>query len=58
MSELKIYTVKEVSELLKVSERTVREYITKRQIKPLKAVKRGKRYLITEENLKEFMSDN
>lgn len=58
MSDLKVYTVKEVAELLKVTERTVREYITKRQIKPLKAVKRGKRYLITEENLKEFISSN
>lgn len=57
MSNLKVYTVKEVAQILKVTERTVREYITKKTDNPIKAVKRGRSYYITEENLKEFLSN-
>lgn len=58
MNDLKIYTVKEVAKILKVTDRTVREYITKKKPNPLKATKIGTKYVITEENLKEFISSN
>lgn len=51
----KIYTVKEVAELLKVHWQTVLNYIKKGKIK---AVKIGKNYRVTELDLKSFISEN
>lgn len=50
---MKLYSCAEVSELLQVSLQSVSKYISKKQ---LKAQRVGGRYLISEENLKEFLS--
>lgn len=50
--EIKIYTMKEVSELLKVTERTLYNYIKGGKFK---AKKIGGKWIITEENLKLFI---
>ena len=47
-----IYTLQEASAIVKISERTLREYIKQGK---LKAVKLGNYWRITEENLVEFM---
>ncbi|MBG3870459.1 helix-turn-helix domain-containing protein [Staphylococcus haemolyticus] len=50
---VKTYTVDEVSELLGISARTVREYIRKGK---LKAVKVGNKYIISEDNYRDFVN--
>lgn len=50
--DIKIYTMKEVSELLKVTERTLYNYIKAGQFK---AKKVGGKWMITEENLRKFL---
>lgn len=52
MSELKVYTLDEVAAILKLHRRTVTTYIRDGK---LKAVKIGKYWKITEENLKAFL---
>lgn len=52
MEEIKLYNVTEVASILKVDRRTVMNYI---KSKELKAKKVGGKWLITEENLKEFV---
>ncbi len=52
MGEIKVYTVEEIAELLKVTKTTVYSYIKKGE---LKAKKIGKYYRITEESLREFI---
>lgn len=52
MSEIKLYTLQEVADILKVSRQTIYNYVT---AKKLKATKYGKEYRVTEENLKEFI---
>lgn len=53
IQELKLMTVKETAELLKVSPATVRNYIKRGE---LKAIKTGQReYRINEEALKDFL---
>ncbi len=53
MKELKVYTIDEVVELLHVTRRTVYSYIKDGK---LKAVKIGKYWRVTQENLEEFLS--
>lgn len=50
---VKTYTVDEVSELLGISARTIREYIRKGK---LKAVKVGNKYIISEDNYRDFVN--
>ena len=49
---MKVYDVKELAALLKVSKRTVREYI---QMDWLPGRQIGRKYLVTEEALREFL---
>lgn len=51
---MKIYDLKEVSNLLKMNIQTLRKYIKEGK---LKASKVGTHYIITEESIKEFLSD-
>ena len=53
MSEIKVYTIEEVAELLHTTRRTLYTYL---KAGKLKAVKMGRKWIITEENLKEFIS--
>lgn len=54
LTDIKIYTMKEVSELLKVTERTLYNYIKSGKFK---AKKIGGKWMITEENLKRFIDE-
>ncbi len=49
---MKVYDLKEVSEMLKMNIQTLRRYIKEGK---LKASKVGTHYMITEESLKEFL---
>ncbi len=51
MSDVKLYTTEEVQNILRVTKRTLYNYIKADQIK---AVKIGKRWRISEEALREF----
>ena len=51
--DLKVYTVKEVAEMLRVSEMSVSRYI---KAGKLKAIKVGKMYRINEKDLKAFIA--
>lgn len=53
MDNLKVYTLDEVAEILKVTKRTLYNYL---KAGTLPAVKIGKSYRITEANLQEFIS--
>ena len=53
MTEIKVYTLKEVSELLKVTERTLLAYIKEGK---LTAKKIGGKWIVTHETLQEFIS--
>jgi len=50
-----VYTPEEVSEILKISVRTIREYLKQGK---LKGSKIGTKWRITEEQLKEFLKEN
>lgn len=52
MDEIKVYTADEAVTVLKVTKRSLYNYIKGGQ---LKAVKLGREYRITEESLKEFL---
>lgn len=53
MENIKLYTLKELEELLSTSYRTLLNYIKEGK---LKAVKIGKSWRVTEENLKAFLN--
>lgn len=53
MAELKVYTIDEVVDLLHVTKRSIYSYIKDGK---LKAVKIGKYWRVTQENLEEFLS--
>lgn len=53
MAEIKLYTIEEVTDVLKVSRRTIYTYLKEGK---LKAVKIGKYWRVSEENLQEFIS--
>ena len=50
--KIKVYELKEVCDLLKINIRVLRQYIRNGEIK---ASKIGRKYIITEEHLKEFL---
>ena len=50
--EIKIYTLQEVADVLKVSRQTIYNYVT---AKRLRATKIGKEYRVIEKDLKEFI---
>ena len=52
-NEIRVYTTEEVAEILQVTKRTVYNYI---KAGTLKAVKIGKYWRISAENLEEFIS--
>ncbi len=52
MSDLKTYTLKEVADILKVTRRSIYNYIKGGK---LKAVKIGREWRVTEDALKEFL---
>ena len=52
MAEVKVYTLKEVTEILQVSRRTVYNYI---KADKLHAFKMGKYWRVTEESLRDFI---
>ena len=54
MEELRIYTVKEVADLLKVSKMTVSRYI---QSGKLKSRKLGRMHRIADDDLRKFLED-
>lgn len=53
MADLKVYTLNEVADILKVTKRTLYNYI---KAGVLPAVKMGKYWRITEDNLQAFVS--
>ena len=53
INNVKVYTLEEVQGFLKVSEKTLRSYIKDGR---LKAVKIGRRWTVTEENLTKFVN--
>lgn len=52
MEEIRVYTIQEVAAILKVTRRTVYSYL---KAGDLKAVKIGKYWKVTPENLKDFI---
>lgn len=50
--DIKIYSMNEVAKILKVSKRTIYDYIKSGE---LKVKKIGGKWIITEENLKKFI---
>ena len=50
--ELKVYTLQEVADILKVSRQTIYNYVT---AKRLRATKHAREHRVTEKDLKEFM---
>lgn len=53
MNEIKVYTLDEVAEILKVSRRTLYAYVKEGK---LPAVKMGKYWRVSQENLRAFVS--
>ncbi len=49
---MKVYTTKEVAELLSIKETTVREYIRNGE---MEASRLGRMYRVTEEQVKDFL---
>lgn len=52
MAEIKVYTLDEVAEIMKVTKRTLYNYI---KAGTLKAVKMGKYWRVPEESLQDFI---
>lgn len=52
MAEIKLYTLKEVEAILKVTQRTLYNYIKSGK---LKAIKLGKEWRVREEDLNDFL---
>lgn len=53
MSEIKLYDIKELAEILHVSTRTLMRYIKDER---LRAVKIGGKWTVSEENLQNFIN--
>ena len=53
MAEIRVYTLDEVAEILKLTKRTLYSYI---DAGTLKAVKMGKYWRVSEESLQDFIS--
>lgn len=54
ITSLKLYTIEEISDILKVTTRTVYNYIKNGS---LRALKMGKYWRVTEESLREFIEN-
>lgn len=54
MTDIKVYNLKDISELIQVTERTLLTYIKEGK---LVAKKLGGKWIITEENLKAFLNN-
>lgn len=54
LGDIKLYSLKEISETLKVTEVTLRSYLTSGK---LKGQKMGTRWFVTENNLREYFRD-
>lgn len=54
MAEIKVYTLDEVSDIMKVTKRTLYNYI---KAGTLHAVKMGKYWRVSEESLQDFISN-
>ena len=54
MTEIRVYTLDEVADILKVTKRTLYNYI---KAGTLHAVKMGKYWRVSEETLKDFISN-
>ena len=52
--EIRLYTLQEVADVLRVSRQTIYNYVT---AKRLRATKYGKEYRVTEEDLRQFIKD-
>lgn len=50
---IKLYTLQEVADILRVSRQTIYNYVT---AKKLRATKYGKEYRVTEADLQEFIA--
>ena len=53
-ADIKLYTLQEVADVLKVTRQTIYNYVTAQK---LKATKYGKEYRVTEEDLQEFIKN-
>lgn len=53
MEAIKVYTLKEIATLLKVTERTLLDYVKEGRIK---ANKIGGKWIVTHENLQDFIN--
>jgi len=53
-TDIKVYSPEQVAEILQVTTRTINNYI---KAKTLKAVKIGKFWRVSDENLKEFIKN-
>ena len=53
-NEIKLYTLQEVADILRVSRQTIYNYVT---AKRLRATKYGKEYRVTEEDLQDFIKN-
>ena len=54
MADIRVYTLDEVSDIMKVTKRTLYSYI---KSGTLRAVKMGKYWRVSEENLQSFISN-
>jgi excisionase family DNA binding protein len=54
IADVKLYTLQEVADVLRVSRQTIYNYVT---VKKLRATKYGKEYRVTETDLKEFIEN-
>ncbi len=55
MVELKLYTISEIAEILRVTERTIYNYIKEDE---LPAIKIGKHWRVRHEHLEQFLEKN
>ena len=53
-NEIKLYTLQEVADILRVSRQTIYNYVT---AKRLRATKYGKEYRVTEKDLQDFIKN-
>ena len=52
--DIKLYTLQEVANILKVSRQTIYNYVTKKQ---MRATKYGREYRVTDADLQEFIKN-
>lgn len=54
MEEIKVYTIEEIAKLLHTTRRTLYTYL---KAGKLKAVRMGRKWIVSEENLKAFLAN-